>query len=192
MLRLCFSLIGVLIVCSLSSAPPYHQRDVIGDLQHEVDNHEEEIRMFEERLNTQENILDSLRQQFLDANLANQELVKGNAASLESRLSGVESNVSSLITDMRQLQSHANDSAKVLSQYKKKIVGLENQMRLQQSTIDSLLAALQLDDEKHYVVQSGDILDNIARKHKTTVKKLKELNGLQSDRIYAGQKIKLP
>ena len=40
-----------------------------------------------------------------------------------------------------------------------------------------------------HVVRSGESLWSIARKYDTTVKELKKLNGLASDRLRAGQKI---
>lgn len=43
-----------------------------------------------------------------------------------------------------------------------------------------------------YVVKSGDYLGKIATKNNTTVKRLRELNGLSTDRIRVGQKLKLP
>lgn len=43
-----------------------------------------------------------------------------------------------------------------------------------------------------YVVQSGDSLSVIARHYGTTVSKLKEVNGLNSDRLLVGQILKLP
>jgi LysM repeat protein len=42
-----------------------------------------------------------------------------------------------------------------------------------------------------YTVQKGDTLSKIASKHQTTVPKIKELNGLTSDRIYANQTLKV-
>jgi LysM repeat protein len=47
-------------------------------------------------------------------------------------------------------------------------------------------------DASVYVVKSGDFLGRIATKHKTTVARLREVNGLSSDRIRVGQKLKLP
>jgi len=46
--------------------------------------------------------------------------------------------------------------------------------------------------ENVYVVKSGDTLSRIATLNKTTVKELKSLNGLTTDRINVGQKLKLP
>ena len=47
-------------------------------------------------------------------------------------------------------------------------------------------------DVSTYIVKSGDYLGKIATKHKTTVARLREVNGLTSDRIRVGQKLKLP
>ena len=43
-----------------------------------------------------------------------------------------------------------------------------------------------------YIVKSGDMLGRIAGKYQLSVKELKELNQLSSDRIYVGQKLKVP
>lgn len=43
-----------------------------------------------------------------------------------------------------------------------------------------------------YVVKSGDTLTRIARSHHTTVKAIKSLNKLTTDRIAVGLKLKLP
>ena len=41
-------------------------------------------------------------------------------------------------------------------------------------------------------VQSGDTLEDLAKRHGTTVSKLKQANGLDNSRIRAGQRLKLP
>lgn len=45
---------------------------------------------------------------------------------------------------------------------------------------------------KEYVVQSGDNLSIIAQAFNTTVSKVKEMNGLKSDNLRIGQKLKVP
>jgi len=42
-----------------------------------------------------------------------------------------------------------------------------------------------------YVVRRGDTLSSIAQRHGTTTASLKKLNGLKSDKVYVGQKLKL-
>ena len=43
-----------------------------------------------------------------------------------------------------------------------------------------------------YRVKSGDSLWTIARRHRTTVDEIKQANGLQGSRIYAGQILEVP
>ena len=43
----------------------------------------------------------------------------------------------------------------------------------------------------YYTVRYGDTLSEIAIKYRTSVRKLKKWNGLRSDRIYSGQKLKI-
>ncbi|MEH7481644.1 LysM peptidoglycan-binding domain-containing protein [Neobacillus drentensis] len=45
---------------------------------------------------------------------------------------------------------------------------------------------------KDYIVKSGDTLGGIAGDYQLTVKELKALNKLSSDRLYVGQKLKVP
>ncbi|PEQ95232.1 peptidoglycan endopeptidase [Bacillus sp. AFS006103] len=47
-------------------------------------------------------------------------------------------------------------------------------------------------ETKEYIVKSGDTLGRIAGKYQLSVQELKELNQLSSDRIYVGQKLKVP
>lgn len=187
--------IGGICTTFLSAAPAYRVPQsnqlsfTVEDLRHEVENHEVELRMFEERLNTQETILDSLREQMLEAKIASKELAKGNTVSYEST-------VASLKKSIQKLQTHANDSAKAVNQYKTKISALESQMDSMQETLKAVMDALQVDNGssagKIYQVKSGDSLGIIADRNRTSVSKLKKLNNLKNDRIFPGQKIKIP
>lgn len=191
-------------------------RDSLDTMRHEVDNHETEIRMFDERVNNQEATLVSLRQQLQDANQANKELIKGNANSLEAKIASLESVNKSLMADMTQFKAHANESSNALEQYKKKISELEKTLtelekilEKQNQNLDNVKSAMasmmdamqvkevvtslpQSDGEKIYKIKAGDSLEKIARAHNTTVKVLKELNNLSSDRIVVGQTLHLP
>lgn len=164
------------------------------ELKHEMDNHEMELRMFEERLVTQENIIDSLRQQLHEANQKNRELVKGNTSTLEKRIAGLEASIASISSDLKNLQMHSNDSAKAISQYKQNLVETDRHLDNLHDNLSSLMKALQADvpeTTNTYQVQKGDSLEKIARKHNTTVKKIIEQNNLQTDRIFIGQVLNL-
>jgi len=173
----------------LSAAAP-----VFLDLKHELDNHETEIRTFDERLTTQENIIDSLRQQLLETVQKNRDLVKSNTSSVEARIASLEATVGSILADLRQLQSHANESSKALSQYKQKLADTNHHLENLHDSLNALLKVLQTDTSEPinaYRVQNGDSLEKIARKNNMSVKKLKELNDLTNDRIFVGQVLKL-
>jgi LysM repeat protein len=53
-------------------------------------------------------------------------------------------------------------------------------------------AGAMTDSGNVYVVKSGDTLSRVASKNGTTIKALREVNALKSDRINVGQKLKLP
>lgn len=191
-----------------TSAAMRELRDSVDALRHEVANHETEIRQNDQRIDNQEATLTSLRQQVLDTNQANKELVKGCSTTVDSKLSTLESTSKSLVADVTQLRTHANDTAAIIAQYKQKIAELENLISLQSQNIDNLQAALKSlmeamgtgskgiasadGSSKIYKVKNGDSLEKIARANNTTVKAIKELNGLTSDRINIGQALQMP
>jgi LysM repeat protein len=188
-------------------------RDTLDDIKHEVSNHESEIRMFEEKLNNQELTIDGLRQQINDTHQANKELLKGTSQTTEEKISNLESTTKSLVSDLRQFKSHANETTTALAQYKQKLSELEKIIEVQNQSLDNMQAALRslvdamqvqggassasvdkvaLSDSKLYRVKNGDSLEKIARANQTTVKAIKELNGLANDRIIVGQRLQLP
>ena len=52
-----------------------------------------------------------------------------------------------------------------------------------------LKSSLIMPGKEYYVIQPGDYLQKIARKYKTTVALIKEMNGLQTDNIRAGARL---
>lgn len=210
---LCLSLFSLTL---LQAAPAYRYsyeedireiRENLDTLKHEVSNHDTELLMFDERVNNQESTVSSLRQQLLDANQVNKDLVKFNSASMETKLATIETSNKSLISDIHVLKNHANESATALNHYKNKVEELEQQLGKLHQNIESLQAAMRSLTEalkegtvsenerpisKFYRIKTGDSLEKIARAHGTTIKAIKELNNLVNDRIVVGQSIKLP
>lgn len=216
---------AILLAGQLAAAPRRYQdedastamremRDSIESLRHEVNNHETEIRQIEQRAENQESTISSLRQQVMDANQANKELVKGSSSSQESKVASLEATNKGLIADITQLRTHANESATVMAQSKQKIVELERLIEQQNQNIDNLQAALRSlmeamnttsktvgsisteasssSSDKIYKVKNGDSLEKIARAHNTTVRAIKDLNQLSNDRINVGQTLQMP
>ena len=61
------------------------------------------------------------------------------------------------------------------------------------SNAESVVNAPDVTRAEYYTIQKGDTLTAIAKKYKTTVEKLVEVNGIKNkNHIYAGTKIKIP
>jgi LysM repeat protein len=186
-------------------------RDAVDDVRHEMNNHETEIRVFDEKLQNFDSIIDGVRDQVSELGRVQKEQLKSSSANLEAKISSLETVDKGIIADLKQFKNHANDTAAVLAQYKQKIADLEKIIDQQNQNIDHLQAAmrslvdvLQVKDGSSkssfeatpsghtYKVKAGDSLEKIARAHQTTVQALKELNGLANDRIIAGKVLQIP
>lgn len=189
-------------------------RDTVDDIRHEVNNHESEIRVYDEKLKSLEDIIDGLRDQLNESSQAQKELLKGNSTNLEVKIAALETLSKGLVSDLRQFKTHANDASAALMQYKQKISELEKIVEQQNQNIDhlqvamrALMEALQDKDSGSnkgtvavadgagggtYRVKAGDSLGKIALENHTTIQVLKDLNGLAHDRIVVGQLLRLP
>lgn len=185
-------------------------RDTLYEVRHEVRNHEEELRVLDDRLKNYEVIIDSLRDHVQDSTTASKEMVKGASASVEAKVGALEIVSKSLVNDLKQFQTYTTDSSAALAQSKQKIASLEKIIDAQnqniehlQSAVQALLEALQINAPlpavksattaaKTYKVKSGDNLEKIAKANGTTIKALRETNQLASDKIREGQTLKIP
>jgi LysM repeat protein len=188
--------------------------DGLDNLRHEVNNHEAEIRMFEEKYKNQEDILDSLRNQVSNTLQAVKETLRNQSSTIEAKISSHENAAKGLTNDFK---AYSTDYAQILNDYKKRIIELEKTIEIQNRNIENLQAAMQSlmevlqvkepaqaapqtppqtvseGSSKVYRVKAGDSLEKIAKQNQTTIKKLKEANPqLTSDQIIVGQKLKLP
>jgi LysM repeat protein len=188
------------------------------DLKHEMRNHEAEIRMFENKLQSQETTVEHLRQQLTDDVQSQRDFVKASNVNLEGKtetlgqsIANLETLVKGLTNDMRQIKTQSNDSVATLGQYKQKISELENLLHMQSQHMQNLEAALQsmmevwqakevardivsksMESGRTYKVQPGDSLEKIARSQKVAVQTLRDANQLINDRILVGQTLKIP
>ncbi|MEI8365040.1 MAG: LysM peptidoglycan-binding domain-containing protein [Parachlamydiaceae bacterium] len=188
-------------------------------IKHQVNNHETEIRIFDEKLKNLDSIIESVRDQVSDSSKNQKDLLKGSSASLEAKITALEATSKGLVADLRQFQTYANESTTALTQYKQKILELEKITLQQNQDIENLQSAIHAlmdliqgkkaspaatattvrhagsepaGDANTYCIKQGDSLEKIARAHQTTIQALKDLNGLTSDKIVVGKNLKIP
>lgn len=190
----------------------------LADLKHEMGNHESEIRIFENKLQSQESAFEHLRQQLSEDVESQRDFVRasninleGKTETLDQSIRNMEALIRSLMADFRQMKTQANESVTALGQYKQKISELESLLQTQSQHMRNLEAALQSMMEvwqakeaareiahkssealKTYKVQPGDSLEKIARGQKISVQALRDANQLNNDRIIVGQTLKIP
>jgi len=145
-----------------------------------VDNHEEEIRSFEERLSNQEAIMESLRNTVQEAGTEQKTQVSHSLTLQEKQLKLLQNKIAELEkkTATQAQQIHLlQDALKVFI----------DSFQAPETSISTSSSSV-----KTYTVKNGDSLGKIARIHKTTTLVLRELNQLSGDKIIVGQKLKVP
>lgn len=122
----------------------------LADLRHEVTNHETEIRLFENKLQSQETSFENLQQQLNQDIQSQRDYARASTISLEGKIESVnqaiinlEGMLRGLSNDLRQVKIQSNDSVTVLGQYKLKISELESALEKQNQHMENLEAALQ-------------------------------------------------
>jgi len=173
-------------------------------MRHSHRNQENQLREFDQKFETLETIIDSLRKQLNDSSKAHKDHLSSSTSSLESKVGDLELAVKGTMADLRQFKDHANETSAALVQYQQRLRDQEKRLDQQTQMIDNLQSALKSVTEilsketdestaKIYRVKSGDSLEKIAQAHQTTVKAIKELNSLPNhDRIIINQKLKIP
>lgn len=199
-----------------SNVDPRQLKTAVADLKHELNNHEAEIRIFENKLHNQESALEHIRQQIVDDLQGQKDYTRAMSVNLEGKIDTLDNAVKGVMADLRQIKDQANDSVNILSQYKQKLGELEKMIEAQNQHMTSLENALHslvdvwqakeaaaqeiatkqaqaaTETAKTYKVQAGDNLEKIAKAHKVTVQILRDYNHLTTDRIVIGQTLKIP
>ena len=195
---------------SETSAAIKEIKNALDNMRHGINNHEIEMRAFEERLSTLDSMIETVRDQAGEAQRAHKEQMKGSSQDLETKITALETNSKGIMGDLKQLKTHANDSAAVLAQMVQKFSELEKVIDRQNQDIDSLQTAMHslvealgagktlgggkesgskdagkknpaTTPENSYRVKPGDSLEKIARAHQTSIRALKELNHLPEE-----------
>lgn len=182
-------------------------RDSMDDLRREVNNHESEIRTMAEKSLTQEDRIEHMQKELKEAHQAQKEQLKNNSGTLDMKIGTLESANKGVIADLKQIKGHSNETQELLKLYRDKINELEksvgtltHNLEMMQSAMNNLMDVVKAGAGissvegglKVYRVKAGDTLEKIARAHKTTIRALKEINGLTKDQIGIGQTLKIP
>lgn len=178
-------------------------RTALERLKYELGNHDKEIQVLDQKFENLQEVIQGFRSLLTENHEQHQELVKTNSNAHELRLDEMESTVKKMLQDLKGFQTTLNNSTETVLHIEQKMNQLTRANEIQstnmenmQAALTTLLDALQIQpiakEMKLYEVKDGDSLGKIAQNHKTSVKALKELNGLTQDRIKKGQKLKLP
>lgn len=171
------------------------------DLRHDINCFQTELQIVDGRIKYFENTLASLKQHDLEKQQVKIDQLNTQVQSLEKKWASLEKNQKGELVDLEGLTSHANETTASLSQFKDRLQELEQEIQSQNRRFEDLaklkghierLAKGVQGDFTLYRVKMGDSLKKIARAHKTTVEKIKELNGLNKDLIVVGQELKIP
>jgi len=101
---------------------------------------------------------------------------------------------------MYSKEQKRDESAEFCSAMQRRLDELEKRFQGQQKEVANLRSALKmllqsLDEDgvkEEYTVKAGDTLEKIASRFHTTIGAIKKTNRLKNDRIYVGQKLRLP
>ena len=161
------------LCCSAAPSNSEFLLQEVARLQKEVHAAEVNLELLEERMRKQE--------------LASTRVIK--EPSLSPKLVAMEQ-------DLKQLGTLYQKSLEKISQLETQISSHEKRFQevvKLQNTLSSLSKTIvPTQSEAPYQVQSGDSLEKIARRYKTSVAALKQLNQLSSDQIRVGQLLKIP
>ena len=174
-------------------------RTEVDEIKHDLNTYEIEHHVLEGKLIDQEQTISNLKQQVAELKQGKLETFASELQNIDKKIVQIGKKQEKILSDIRQLSSHANDTTTALSQYKEKISQFEKAIALQKDHLQDIvklkegIAKLTHNESvRSYVVQSGDSLEKIAREQGTSVDTIKQLNQLSSDLIVVGQEIRLP
>lgn len=174
-------------------------RTDVEDIKHDLNTYEIEHHVLEGKQIDQEQLIISLKNQVADLKQGKLETFTNELQNLDRKINQFAKNQEKILSDIRQLSTHANETTTALAQYKEKIALFEKSMIANNQQIQEViklregLAKLTTSElSRNYIVKAGDSLEKIARQYQVSVDQIKKLNNLTSDLIVVGQEISIP
>lgn len=120
--------------------------------------------------------------EILEDRINRYEQVVGRAAALEKQ-------VSTLTARLQKLERQAKSTEGNIAGMKNEI---SSQLANMKSALQSVVSLAKASQTSTYTVRSGDTLERIAGRERTSVAALLQANSMSSDRIIVGQKLVIP
>lgn len=180
----------------------HKMRTEVEDLKHDLNTSDIELHILEGKLIDQEETISMLKEHLIEPQTGKIEGLEQLFQTFNKKISVLEKKQEEILSDLRQLGSHANETTTALAQYKDKISEMEKALLFQnkkfeelaklKKTLESVSQEFAKQDLLSYVVKEGDSLQKISKNHHITVDELKKINHLKDDLIFSGQTLLVP
>ena len=174
----------------------------IDDMAYQINSHNVELEILEGKASGQKNLLSNIEKNVGKTIKQEKSSSKNNLLLLEQQLAYLEKTNKTILIDIRNIQNHYNTSSKIISGQSSRLKSLEQESAQQTNKTNKILASIGIINSivsdnndlqsTPYKVSTGDSLEKIAKKFKTSVSSIKEINSLNSDLIIVGQTLKVP
>lgn len=181
-------------------------RTDLEEAKHDINTQQMQLGILEGKLLRFDDLIHSIKVDSSEKQKSTLESLSYHLTQLEKKLEKFEEKQKEILTDLAQLEAHANHTTKALAQYKEKMKELENNLSAHSEILTQVSqlkkhfkAAAALSEESKecgttevVTVKSGDSLQRIARQHNSSVEELRRLNNLKDDLIMVGQELVVP
>ena len=180
----------------------HKMRIEVEDLKHDLNTSDIELHILEGKLIDQEETLGMLKEQMMESQTEKIDDLQQVISAFNKKISNLEKKQEEILSDLRQLGSHANETTTALSQYKDKICEMEKTILFQNKKFEELTklkknlevfsSETAKNDLQSYTIKEGDSLQKISKQYSISVEDLKKINHLKDDLIFSGQIILVP
>ncbi|MCH9630130.1 MAG: hypothetical protein S4CHLAM37_01230 [Chlamydiia bacterium] len=183
----------------------HRMRTELEDLKHDLNTSDIELHILEGKILDQEESLTTMKQLINESQAGKLDDLQKLISTLNKKFSSLEKKQDEILSDIRQLGSHANETTTALSQYKDKICEMEKSILFQNKKFEELAklkrnlgeiiqetAKSSTREFDSYTIKEGDSLKRISRNFSVSVEELKKVNKLKDDLIMTGQEILIP